>query len=376
MYHRFSTKEVLRKNHMVKPLKTAVIGCGNISDIYFQNFSKWDVLDVVACSSLNMESAEKQAAKYHLRALTVKGIIADTSIALIVNLTPPDAHGKIGLAAVRAGKNIYNEKPLAIKPEDAALMLRAARLQGLRVGCAPDTFLGGGLQTCRQLVDEGALGQPIVAHAHFLAWGPEHKHPDPEFFYKAGAGPLFDMGPYYLTALVSLFGPVRKVTGITRITSAERTISSEPRRGEKIEVETPTSIAAVLEFESGLLATLAVSFDVGEPKAPFLEIHGTKGILRAPDPNTFGGPVWFRQSGAEEWGNIPLAFGYTENSRGIGAADMVYAIRGNKPHRASGEMAYHVLEVMHSVLESSATGRHVTLESTCERPAPFIDGLG
>ena len=361
---------------MVKPIKTAVIGCGNISDIYFQNFARWDILDVMACSSLNMENAEKQAAKYQLRALPMPQIMADTSIALIVNLTPPDAHGKIGLAAVRAGKHIYNEKPLAIKLEDASLMIRAAKLQGLRIGCAPDTFMGGGLQTCRELYDNGSLGEAIEAHAHFLGRGPEYKHPNPEFFYKAGGGPLMDMGPYYLTALVSLFGPVKKVTGIGHITREERIIQSEPKRGGKIKVETPTNIGAVLEFENGLITTLAMSFDVGEPKAPFMEIFGTEGILRAPDPNTFDGPIWFRKNGVEEWGSIPVSYGYTENSRGIGAADMAYSIRYDLPHRATGDLAYHVLEIMNAILQSSETGKHITLTSTCERPAPFYKGLG
>jgi len=361
---------------MLKPVRTAIIGCGNISDIYFQNLGKWDVIELAACSSLHMESAVRQGAKYNVPALPVAQIMNDPRIELIVNLTVPAAHSEIGLAAVRAGKHIYNEKPLAVKLEDAALMLRGAKLQDLRVGCAPDTFMGGGLQTCRKLIDDGALGEAIMAHAHFLAWGPEHKHPNPEFFYKVGAGPLFDMGPYYLTALVSLYGPVRQVTGISRITYPERTILSQPKYGVKITVETPTTIGAVLEFHNGLLATLAVSFDVGEPKEPFLEIHGTKGILRAPDPNTFGGPVWFRQSGVAEWGSIPISYGYTENSRGIGVVDMVSALRAGRPHRASGEMAYHVLETIHAILESGQTGMHITLTSTCERPEDFYGGLG
>jgi predicted dehydrogenase len=360
---------------MITPVKTAVIGCGNVSGIYFKNAASWKILDIVACSSLNMKSAEKQAAKYGIpRVLRVADVLADESIELVLNLTVPAAHAEIGLEVIRSGKHLYNEKPLAIQKEDAQSMLREAEARGLRVGCAPDTFLGGGLQTCRKLLDEGAIGQPITVNAHFLARGPEYWHPNPEFLYKVGAGPLFDMGPYYLTALVSLFGPIRRVTGLALTTFSQRTIRSIPKAGTTFEVETPTNIASVLDFNNGPLATLAVSFDVSDRYLPLIEIFGTEGSLTAPDPNTFAGPVYLRRDEEEVRHEVPLRFGHTENSRCIGLADMAYAIRKGTPHRANGKMAFHILDVMHAILESSNTEKHILLTSTCERPPALPEG--
>jgi predicted dehydrogenase len=360
----------------LKPVKTAVVGCGTISGIYLQNLPTWDILDVVACADLDRQRAVDQAAKFHIpRALTVDEVLADQEIELIVNLTIPAAHSPVGLAALRAGKSVYNEKPLAAQRADGQLMLKEAHERGLQVGGAPDTFLGGGLQTCRHLLDAGAIGQPVAAMATMLARGPEHWHPDPAFFYQPGAGPLFDMGPYYLTALIALFGPIRRVTGMARATFPERTIHSEPQRGTTIRVETPTHIASVLDFASGPVATLVTSFDVWEPYLPALVIYGTAGTLQAPDPNTFGGPVRLRQTGAEEGREQPLTHSHAENSRGIGVADMAYAIRTGRPHRASGDLALHVLDAMYAILEAAETGRHVELTSTCDRPLGLAAGL-
>jgi predicted dehydrogenase len=361
---------------MNSPVKTAVIGCGNVSDIYLQNAALWDILDIVACSSLHMKSAEKQAVKYGIgRVLSVADVLADPGIELVLNLTVPAAHAAIGLAAIRSGKHLYSEKPLAIRKEDAQLILQEAKSRELRVGCAPDTFLGGGLQTCRKLIDEGAIGQPITVNAHFLARGPEYWHPNPEFLFKIGAGPLFDMGPYYLTALISLFGPIRRVTGIARTTFPQRTIWSEPKMGTKITVETPTHIASIIDFVDGPVATLVTSFDVWDPYLPLIEICGTEGCLRTPDPNTFGGPVWLRNSERENGLEVPLISNYIENNRCIGVADMAYAIRTGGPHRANGEIAFHVLDVMHAIIASSDSEKHVKLTSTCDRPPALTEGI-
>ncbi len=361
----------------LQPVKTAVIGCGNISSIYLQNALTWDILDVVACSDLDISRAQSQAAKYGIpRALPVAEVLADPSIELIINLTVPAAHGEVGLAALRAGKSVYNEKPLAVSREDARMMLQVAAARGLRVGCAPDTFLGGGLQTCRKLIDEGCIGQPVGGAAFMLSSGPDTWHPDPEFLFKKGAGPLFDMAPYYLTALVTLLGPIRRVTGSARITRPERTILSEPKRGSIIKVEAPTHIASVLDFVAGPIVTLVTSFDVWDPYIPSLEVYGSEGTMKVPDPNTFGGPIRLRQTGAEEGREIPLAYDHSENSRAIGAADMAYAIRTGRPHRANGDLAFHVLDVMHSIIEASDSGRHVEVQSSCERPARLPEGMG
>jgi predicted dehydrogenase len=368
------------------PVKTAVIGCGNISSIYLQNCTAWPILDVVACADLDLERAQSQAAKFGVpRAASVEEVLADREIELIINLTVPAAHSTVGLASLRSGKSVYNEKPLAISRDEGRLMLDEARVRGLRVGCAPDTFLGGGLQTSRALLDAGIIGTPVAAAAFMLIRGPEAWHPDPGFLYRVGAGPLFDVGPYYLTALIALLGPVRRVTGSARATFPERIIGSGPRQGQPIPVETPTHIAGVLDFAAGPLATLVTSFDVSISAGQaidlygvgsgLLEIAGTEGTLSMPDPNMFGGPVRARRLGETEWSEFPLSHGYVENSRGLGVADMATALRSGRPHRADGTLALHVLDTMHAVLDASAEGHHIELESACERPAPFPAGL-
>jgi len=356
------------------PVNVGVIGCGNISSIYLKNGKAFDMLDVVACADLDMERARTQAERFGVpRVETVADLLADPTVELVVNLTVPVAHGTVGLAAVRAGKSVYNEKPLTISREDGQLMLREARERRVLVGGAPDTFLGGGLQTCRELLDAGAIGTPVAATAFMLGHGPEDWHPDPEFFYQVGAGPLFDMGPYYLTALISMLGPVRSVASSARISFPERTIGSEPKRGTTIQVNTPTHVAAVLDFESGAVGTLVTSFDVWAAQVPRIELYGSEGSMSLPDPNTFGGPVLLRKAREEQWREVPLTRGYTENSRGLGVADMARALRSGSPHRANGELAYHVLDVMHAILDASRERRYIDLASTCSRPEPLPD---
>ena len=356
----------------IKPMSIGVIGCGVISTIYLQNCTANKHLNVVACADLDLKRAKAQAERFNIpRAGTVEDLLADPSIELVINLTIPAAHFTIGYAALLASKSVYNEKPLAISREDGQMLLEEAGRRDLRVGCAPDTFLGGGLQTCRALIDQGAIGHPVAATAFMLSHGPENWHPDPEFLYKVGAGPMFDMGPYYLTALVALLGPVRRVTGSARISLPERTIGSEPKRGSTIKVETPTHIAGVLDFESGPIATLVTSFDVWAAEVPRIEIYGSEGTLSLPDPNTFGGPVRLRQAGAGRWEEVPLTHGHTGDSRGLGVADMAEAIRQGRPHRASGELAYHVLDIMHAIHDASEQGQHINLRSTCARPEPL-----
>jgi predicted dehydrogenase len=278
------------------------------------------------------------------------------------------------MAVIEAGKSLYTEKPLSLNRQQGRQLLEAARKRGVHVGGAPDTFLGAGLQTCRQLIDEGAIGTPVAANAFMMNHGAEHWHPDPDFFYQPGAGPLFDMGPYYLTALVTLLGPIRRVTGSAKTTFSERRVTSEAKYGTKISVNTATHIAGVMDFAGGASAVLVTSFDVWAHRMPFIEIYGTEGTLSLPDPNTFGGPVRLLRAGETEWREISLTHPYTTNSRGLGTADMAYGLRTGLPYRASGELIYHILDTMQSILESSTEGRHIELTSTCERPKPLPPG--
>jgi predicted dehydrogenase len=356
----------------ITPVNVGVIGCGNISGIYLEAGQKFDILNIAACADIELARAEAQAAKYGIpRACRVAELLADPTIELVINLTIPAAHGDVALAALEAGKSVYNEKPLAIERADAQRMLALAAEKGLRVGCAPDTFLGGGLQTCRALIDAGVIGVPVAATAFMMSHGPEGWHPNPDFFYQRGAGPMFDMGPYYLTALVSLLGPVQRVTGSARVSFAERKITSQPLSGTMIKVNTPTHVAGLLEFASGPVATLITSFDVWHADLPRIEIYGSLGTLSVPDPNTFGGPVRVRLAGEQAWHEGEIAHGYTANSRGLGVADMAYGLRTGRAHRASGALAYHVLDLMHAFHDASREGKHIDVRSGCPQPAPL-----
>jgi len=357
-------------------VKVGVIGCGNICSIYFKNMiNVFEILDVVAAADILMDRAAAKAEEYKgLVAMTVGELLEDKDIKIVVNLTIPNAHASVAQKIVEAGKSVYNEKPLTIKREDGQKLLKTAKAKRVLVGGAPDTFMGGGIQTCRKLIDDGWIGEPIGATAFMMCHGHESWHPAPEFYYKVGGGPMFDMGPYYLTALVSLMGPVKRVTGSARITFPERLITSQPLAGTRVKVDVPTHVAGVMDFASGAVGTIITTFDVWGSTLPRIEVYGTEGSLLVPDPNTFGGPVkLFRPGG--EWTDIPLTHGYAENSRGIGVADMAYALKSKRPHRASGDMTYHVLDVMHAFHDASRTGKHVDLRSTCKRPAALPMGL-
>jgi len=360
----------------MKKIKVGVIGCGNISGIYFKNGKKLEILDIVACSDLYIDRAKAKAEEFGIpKACTVEELLSDPEIQIVLNLTIPLAHAEVSLAALEAGKHVYSEKPLAVTREEGQKILDLAKKKGLLVGCAPDTFMGAGIQTCRKLIDDGWIGEPIGATAFMTCHGHESWHPDPEFYYKVGGGPMLDMGPYYLTALVNLIGPIKRVTGSARITFPERIITSAPKYGTKITVDTPTHIAGVIDFENGAIGTIITSFDVWAAQLPRIEIYGAEGSLSVPDPNTFGGPVYIRRKNASAWSEVPLTHGYSENSRGIGLADMAYALLSGRQHRANGDMAYHVLDVMHGFLDASESGKHYVVPSTCIRPAPLPMGL-
>ena len=357
------------------PLRVGIIGCGNISDTYLKAARTFERLQVVAVADLDPGRAKARAEEFSVRAEPVEALLADDEIEAVINLTVPGVHAAVSHQILEAGKHVYSEKPLVTERGDGRNLLDLSRARGLRIGCAPDTFLGGGLQTARKLLDEGAIGRPVAASAFMMSGGVEGWHPDPTFFYRPGAGPLFDMGPYYLTALISFLGPIAAVRGLAATSFEERVISSKPRFGEKIRVETPTHVTGLLEFRSGAVATLMTSFDVQASRLPRMEIYGSEGTLEVPDPNTFGGPVALRRKGEKEWTEVPLTHGYTGNSRGLGLADMAHALASGRAHRASGEMAFHVVDVMQAILEASERGTRLEIASSCERPAPLPLGL-
>ncbi len=315
------------------------------------------------------DRAHAQAEAYGVpKACTPEELLADEEVEVVLNLTVPAVHADVSMAALRAGKHVYTEKPLAVNRDDGHRMLEIAGESDLLIGSAPDTFLGGGLQTCREVLDRGIIGEPVAVTALMLNHGPEDWHPNPDFFYQPGAGPMFDLGPYYLSALTTLLGPVRRVTGSARVTFPERMISSQPHAGTSITVNTPTHIAGVMDFEGGTVGTLVTSFDVWSEHQSRIDLYGTEGTMSLPDPNTFGGPVLLWRSGENTWTEVPLTHPYTGNSRGLGLADMAQALRSGRRHRASGELGIHVLDVIHAFLDSSERGEHVAVSSTFERP--------
>ncbi len=356
------------------PLRIGIVGCGNISGIYFQNLGQYPETEIVAVADLDMARAKEAAEKHGFPlALSTDELINHPDVDLVLNLTVPKAHAAVALQAIRAGKHVYGEKPLAVDRADAAIMLNTATATGVLVGCAPDTFLGGSHQTCRALIDEGAIGEPVAVQANMICHGHETWHPSPEFYYEVGGGPMMDMGPYYLTALINMLGPIRRVTGSARITFPTRTITSQPKNGKVVEVETPTHYSGVMDFESGAIGEITQSFDIWYAQAPVIAIYGSEGSLAVPDPNGFGGEIRIRTRNNSDWEVVPSRFGNMENSRGIGVRDMARALQTGTSHRASGALAFHVLDAMHAFREASEQERHIHLGSTVERPDLMAD---
>ncbi|MDH6138470.1 putative dehydrogenase [Kitasatospora sp. GP30] len=344
-----------------------MVGCGRISPAYLTAPGRFPNLRVVACSDLDVTRAEKRAQQFGVPiACDVDSLIAMPDVDVVVNLTPPAVHHQVSTAAVRAGKSVYVEKPLAVDREQAAELLELARSHGVEVACSPDTFLSPVLQTCRSLLDQGAIGTPVGAVAFFATRGPELRHPDPAFFYQQGAGPLLDMGPYYVTALVNVLGPVRRVSAASTSGESERLVMSGPQRGSLVPVQVPTHVSANLEFESGTVCSLMTSFDVWAANLPRIEIYGTEGSLSIPDPDGYEGQVRLHQAGWTAWREVPGPQ-YTAG-RGIGLADLAAALHGDRTPRAGGALAYHVLDTLLSVLESGQRGTHINVESSCIRP--------
>ncbi|AOZ91499.1 Gfo/Idh/MocA family protein [Paenibacillus crassostreae] len=350
----------------MEKVKVGIIGCGNISAIYLENLKRDPMIEVVACADLVQDRAKERAQEYGVASVySVEEMLARPEIELIINLTLPATHAAIDEAVLKAGKHVYGEKPLAISLEDGRRVLDLAEDRGLRVGSAPDTFLGSGIQTAKQAIANGLIGKPISATCFLMGGGPESWHPSPEFFYEVGGGPMFDMGPYYLTALVTLLGPIYRISASAGIQIFTRVIGSGPKKDTMIPVQTPTHFSGTLDFEEGAIATMIMSFDIpGGSALPCLEIYGTEGTLAIPDPNFFDGDVKLRRRGEEQWEILTPIFKSAHNERGIGVRDMAESIHAGRDHQASGRLAYHVLEAMYAFEKSSTEGKHIILEST------------
>ena len=359
-------------------VNVGIIGCGNISAAYLRTIQAFKELNCVACADLMLERAEARAVEFGVpRACTPDELLADPNVEIVINLTTPQAHKEISLAALRAGKHVFTEKPLAVTPADGAEIVAEADRLRLRLGCAPGTPLGGGLQTCRKLIDEGAIGAPVACAAFMMSHGHESWHPDPAYYYQVGAGPMFDMGPYYLTALTTLLGPIAEISATAGIQIGERVITSQPKHGERITVETPDHVTGSFRFANGAIGTIITTFAVWRSTLPRIEIYGTEGSLSVPDPNSLGGPVRLARAGDAEWTEVPLSHGHADGRSywGIGVADMAHAILGDRPHRITGAQGYHVLECMQAFLDASVAGQTRRIASSFARPAPLPQGL-
>ncbi|MFJ9085553.1 Gfo/Idh/MocA family protein [Streptomyces sp. NPDC102384] len=366
------------------PIRVGVIGVGNVLNQYLDKIGVHPDVEIVALADVNAEAVAKRAAEYSVpKALTPDELLADPTVELVLNLTPPTLHAPVTLQAVAAGKHVLSEKPFAISLEEAQQILDAAQAAGVKVGSAPTTFLGSGMQTSRKLIDDGWIGQPVTAFGSFANRGYEHWHPNIDPFYSPGAGPMLDIGPYLITNLVNFFGPVKRVSA-----SAPRSSETRPRPTQGggydgvIDIKTPTHVAGTIDFESGATATVIVSWDVWNHNLPHLEIYGTSGSIAAPNPDHFSGAPILRRGeprdlaldmtppGGGDWRETPITH-RDDAYRGIALAEFGHAIRNGLEPRTGGPFSYHVLEVLLAFEKSSELGRHIEIESTCERPRPL-----
>ncbi|UQN15057.1 Gfo/Idh/MocA family protein [Gulosibacter sp. ACHW.36C] len=366
------------------PIRVGIIGAGNVLNQYLDKIGLHADVDVVAIGDVNLEAAQRRAEEYGIgKAVTPDELLADDEVELVLNLTPPKLHAPVTLQAIAAGKHVLSEKPFATSLEEAQEILDAAKAAGVRVGSAPATFMGSGMQTSRKLIDDGWIGRPVAAFASFACRGYEYWHPNVDPFYSEGAGPMLDIGPYLITNLINIFGPAARVSG-----SAMRSSELRPRPDGKggfageININTPTTVTGTVEFESGAVATVMLSWDVWNHNLPHFEIYGTSGTIAAPNPDHFSGAPVLRRGeardlsldmtppGEGDWRETPLTH-RDDAYRGIGLAEFGHAIREGIEPRTGGGFSYHVLEILLAFEASAARGEHIDIESTCERPSPL-----
>jgi len=366
-------------------LNVGVIGCGNISAAYLELASQFAGYKIAACADINRTLADERAAEFGCISMGVDELLSDKAIDLVVNLTVPNAHFEVTRNAVMAGKHVYSEKPYVLSLEQGMELRELSRQQGVRIGSAPDTFLGGAHQKARELVDAGEIGKIVGGSCYFYSHGMEDWHPHPDFFYQPGGGPVLDMGPYYVSNLIQLLGPVKHVMAMSNKPFSKRTISSEPRAGEQIDVDVQTTYNAILEFEQGAQITFGSSWDVWSSENNLIEIHGTKKSMVVPNPNHFGGDVRVSDGNSEQSfdplqtlskPNHPDAQGVLKsNYRGIGLADMAVAIAQEREHRCNGDLALHVIDTLMCIEQSAASGKLRNTSTTCNRPEALPDSV-
>lgn len=365
---------------MGRTLGLGIVGCGNISTTYFTLAPLFRGIEVRACTDIIPALAKAQAKKHGVRAETLDAMLDADDIDIVVNLTIPAAHYEVSRRALDAGKHVYSEKPFVLSLKDGLDLKKRAAKKRLRIGSAPDTFLGGAHQLGRDLIDTGKLGKITGGTCFVMSHGMEHWHPNPDFFFQPGAGPILDVGPYYITNLIQLIGPVARVVALAATPQTHRTITNGPRHGERVPVGTPTTIHAVLEFANAAVVTLAASWDVWSHGHAPMELYGEDGTMFLPDPNFFGGevrvtkaarpvkkaPAWKHPFGVS---NQKRPFGMVANYRSAGLADMAVSILEGRPHRCSLDLSLHAIDVLTAILRSAETGKFTSVQTTCERPA-------
>ena len=377
-------------------MKVGVIGCGNIADIYFHNAKIFfNNFEIIACADLNPKASKKYSEKYGITNLSVEELLSNEDIQLVINLTIPNAHFEVSKSILNSGKHSYSEKPISIEFDEGKELLNLAKSKNLYVGSAPDTFLGAGIQKSKQVIEDGTIGEIVLGSISMGVAGHEIWHPNPDFYYKYGGGPILDMGPYYFSALVNLLGPVKSVYSQSRTVYSQREIGSGERKGEKIAVDIPTTLISQIEFSNGALIDSFFSFDVYKHNKSHIELFGTKGAINVPDPNMFGGEIKICDEKKSDWKTIKtddMNLGRlntnrtggekndkanedptSANFRGIGVCEMIDSIKENKVNRCSGELSLHVLEIMQSILKSSKINEKVNLESVTNIPQSFLD---
>jgi predicted dehydrogenase len=343
-------------------MNVGLVGCGVVAHNYVKGAAAFAGFDVVACADVSAKAAEAFGVTYDLQVLPPDELVADPAIDIVLSLTPPSVHADVVRAAFAHGKHVYTEKPLAAELDDARALVADAASHGLRIGCAPDTFLGSAYEAGRELIERGAIGEPLGATARFLVGGPDNWHPNADMFYGVGGGPLLDIGPYYLTAIASLLGSYTTATGLASTPTPVRTLGVGPRAGEDFTVEVPTYVVGALRLETDALVTLTVSFEAGEQYESTLIVHGSEGALELPDANQFEGEVRVRAARGD-WETVAYEGRGAQDTRGCGLQELVEALQADRPHRASGELGLHVLEAAHAILRSADEGRAVDIES-------------